>query len=133
MAERLRSAPVEQRSCPFCAPADILVENLLAYALLDTSPVSPGHVLIIPVRHVAGFFDITLSELQAIWSLALEAKELISGRFRPGGFNLGVNIDEAGGQTIGHAHLHLIPRYRGDVPEARGGVRAVIPGKQQYE
>jgi len=118
--------------CPFCGTAGALLADTLAYVRLDTSPVNPGHLLIIPVRHEASFFALNPAELDAIWDLVAEAKAVLDAKYHPDGYNLGVNVGEVAGQTIAHAHLHLIPRYRGDVPNPRGGVRGVIPAKQQY-
>lgn len=118
--------------CPFCSTHDALLVNGLAYVLRDTYPVSPGHLLIIPLRHEANFFASTPDELEAIWDLVTRSRELLDRQYHPDGYNLGVNVGEAAGQTIAHAHMHLIPRYRGDMQNPRGGVRGVIPGKQQY-
>ncbi len=119
--------------CPFCDTHGALLANTLAYVRADKYPVTAGHLLIIPLRHEADFFATTPDELAAIWDLVTEARELLDGRYHPDGYNLGINVGEAAGQTIAHAHLHLIPRYRGDMDNPRGGVRGVIPGKQQYE
>lgn len=118
--------------CPFCTLEGAVLTSALAYARFDKYPVTPGHLLILPRRHVADWFETTPQERTAIWSLADEARELLRGGYAPDGFNLGVNVGESAGQTIFHAHLHVIPRYRGDVPDPRGGIRAVIPEKQQY-
>ncbi len=125
--------------CPFCQPAGVVLENPLAFALPDRFPVTPGHLLLIPRRHVADWFETTPEERQALFALADEARALAlrgpgagpDGR-RPDGFNLGVNAGEAAGQTVFHVHLHFIPRYEGDVPNPRGGVRGVIPARQSY-
>jgi diadenosine tetraphosphate (Ap4A) HIT family hydrolase len=125
--------------CPFCHPAGAVLENALAFAMPDQFPVTPGHMLLIPRRHVADWFETTPEERQALFALADEARALALRRLgaapacrRPDGFNLGVNVGEAAGQTVFHVHLHLIPRYLGDVPDPRGGVRGVIPAKQSY-
>ncbi|MGH7069509.1 MAG: HIT family protein [Acetobacteraceae bacterium] len=118
--------------CPFCSTHDALLVNGLAYVREDKYPVSPGHLLIIPLRHETNFFATTPDELAAIWDLVARARELLDRRYHPDGYNLGINIGEAAGQTIAHAHVHLIPRYRGDMENPQGGVRGVIPGKQQY-
>jgi diadenosine tetraphosphate (Ap4A) HIT family hydrolase len=109
-----------------------MLANRLAYARLDKFPVTLGHLLIIPVRHEPDFFAAKRDELAAIWALVDEAKGLLDAKYQPDGYNLGVNVGEVAGQTIAHAHLHLIPRYRGDVENPRGGVRGVIPDKQKY-
>lgn len=121
------------KSCPFCITDDAVLANRLAYARLDKFPVTPGHLLIIPRRHESNFFATRPDELEAIWALVEEGKTLLDNKFHPDGYNLGVNVGEMAGQTIAHAHLHLIPRYRGDVEQPRGGVRGVIPTQQQYE
>ncbi|HJK21862.1 MAG TPA: HIT family protein [Methanocorpusculum sp.] len=118
--------------CPFCNPDDILLENDLAFAKYDLYPVSPGHVLVVPKRHTASWFDLTAEEQTAMFVLANQAKKLLDERYAPAGYNLGINCGEAAGQTIMHVHLHIIPRYCGDVPNPRGGIRAVIAAKQDY-
>jgi diadenosine tetraphosphate (Ap4A) HIT family hydrolase len=119
-------------ACPFCRSDDALLANTLAYVLADKNPVTPGHLLIIPCRHVSDFFATSFDELEAIWVLVEAAKALLEEKHHPDGYNLGVNVGEAGGQTIAHAHLHLIPRYSGDVENPRGGVRGIIPARQHY-
>lgn len=118
--------------CPFCHPEGVLFENDLAYACPDRFPVNPGHLLIIPRRHVADFFLTSEGEKAALLSLLDEAKHRVDGQYAPAGYNIGINVGEAAGQTIFHVHLHLIPRYRGDVENPRGGVRGVIPARQSY-
>jgi diadenosine tetraphosphate (Ap4A) HIT family hydrolase len=118
--------------CPFCSSEGALLSNALAYVRYDINPVSRGHVLIIPRRHVADWFDVSADERQAIFSLADEARSRLLHDLVPDGFNLGINVGRVAGQTVFHAHLHLIPRYQGDVENPRGGVRGVIPAKQQY-
>lgn len=86
-----------------------------------------------PLRREPDFLAIRFEELEAIWALVGATKAFVDSKFHPDGYNLGVNVGEVAGQTIGHAHLHLIPRYRGDVESPRGGVRGLIPAKQQYE
>jgi diadenosine tetraphosphate (Ap4A) HIT family hydrolase len=119
-------------SCPFCACEERLCSNALAYARFDKFPVNRGHVLIMPLRHVADFFETTPEEKQAMLNLLEDAKALLDAQFHPDGYNFGVKFGEAAGQTIFHVHLHLIPRYRGDVEHPRGGVRGVIPSQQNY-
>jgi len=120
--------------CPFCnpSPEDIVLANSLCYARYDKYPVSPGHLLLIPFRHVADFFDATDEEQAALLALVREAKHLLDERFRPDGYNVGVNVGEAAGQTVMHLHVHVIPRYAGDVADPRGGVRGAIPEKRVY-
>ena len=122
-------------NCPFCnveSEREIIASSSLSLAFFDGFPVSPGHVLIIPRRHVASFFELTQEERKDIFNLADDVKHIVDDRFHPDGYNIGVNIGEAAGQSIYHVHLHLIPRYYGDVPNPRGGVRGVIPQKQNY-
>lgn len=122
-------------NCPFCnveSEREIIASSSLSLAFFDGFPVSPGHVLIIPRRHVASFFELTQEERKDMFNLADDVKHIIDNRFHPDGYNIGVNIGEAAGQSIFHVHLHLIPRYYGDVPNPRGGVRGVIPVKQSY-
>lgn len=121
-------------SCPFCHldDSDILLQGEYAVAFYDRFPVNPGHVLVIPKRHEANFFDLNDEERMDIIRLLEKARELIVEKYSPDGFNVGVNIGAAAGQTVFHAHVHLIPRYHGDVPQPRGGVRGVIPEKQNY-
>lgn len=116
--------------CPFCETTAELFGNTLAFVIRDRYPASPGHTLILPRRHVADWFDTTPEERQAMFALADEAKRRLDAELHPDGYNLGINVGAWAGQTVFHVHLHLIPRYRGDVTEPRGGVRAVIPDKQ---
>lgn len=112
-------------NCIFCERKDIHIEleNDLALAFFDSYPVNMGHMLIIPKRHFADFFEATDEEIIAINNLLHKAKKLLEERFKPDGFNIGVNIGYDAGQTIFHLHIHLIPRYKGDVEDPRGGVR----------
>jgi superfamily II DNA or RNA helicase/diadenosine tetraphosphate (Ap4A) HIT family hydrolase len=124
--------------CPFC-PIDsqrILfrhsVGSASVVALWDGFPVSPGHLLIVPVRHVPTWFDASPEEHQALTDALEIAKSLIESQFQPQGYNIGINVGAAAGQTVSHLHVHLIPRYHGDVPDPRGGVRHVIPQLANY-
>ena len=125
-------ATVPSTLCPFCNSPSFVASNALAYALPDRYPVNPGHTLIVPFRHVASFFDTTLEERAAMQQLVDEIKILLDRRYRPDGYNLGVNVGDAAGQTVAHVHIHVIPRYAGDTAMPRGGVRAVIPERQSY-
>ena len=118
--------------CLFCHPRETVLGNELVFARYDDFPVSPGHLLLIPHRHVASYFDLTTAEKQALWQLLDEAKILLDREHGPGGYNVGINCGPVAGQSVPHVHLHLMPRYVGDVPDPRGGVRAVIPAKQKY-
>ena len=115
--------------CELCTPNDVLVENALAYVRHDNNSLSRGHVLIVPKRHVADFFEMSAEEQSAVLELLNDAKTGIQKRHRPDGYNIGVNIGKAAGQTRMHVHVHLIPRYAGDVPDPRGGIRAVLARK----
>jgi diadenosine tetraphosphate (Ap4A) HIT family hydrolase len=110
----------------------IVLEIGLAYAIFDAYPVSPGHMLVIPKRHIPGYFEATIQEKIEILTLIDDAKRIIDERFHPNGYNIGINIGRVAGQTVMHLHVHVIPRYTGDVPDPRGGVRGVIPKKREY-
>jgi len=109
-----------------------VLANDLCYARYDRYPISPGHLLLIPFRHVANFFDATDAEQAALLALVREAKAHLDREFGPDGYNVGVNVGQAAGQTVMHLHIHLIPRYRGDIENPRGGVRGVIPERRVY-
>lgn len=125
-------------NCIFCENKGI---NLLDYEIpnlknwylkWDEYPVNPGHILIIPKRHFQSIFEINLIEFMELWKALYYAKKMIVKDYQPDGYNVGINIGEAAGQSIMHLHIHLIPRYKGDVENPRGGVRGVIPNKQNY-
>lgn len=107
-------------------------QNKSAVAIRDKYPVSQGHTLIVPKRIVSSIFDLTESEFLDCWRLLLDEKIKLIVEYHPDGFNVGINTGEVAGQTISHAHIHLIPRYKGDHPNPRGGIRSVIPGKADY-
>ena len=121
-------------TCPFCTlgAERIVLANELAVAIRDSFPVSPGHTLVIPKRHVVSFFDITADEREAMLALLDSAKLALDAAFHPDGYNIGINDGEAAGQTVPHLHLHLIPRYAGDSEDPRGGVRWIFPQKAKY-
>ncbi len=121
-------------ACPFCNPPDdrLFHRGRLVLGLWDQFPVSPGHALIIPRRHVASWFEATDEERAELMAVVADARAAIEGVHQPDGYNLGVNIGPAAGQTVFHLHVHVIPRYHGDVPAPRGGVRHVIPEKADY-
>jgi diadenosine tetraphosphate (Ap4A) HIT family hydrolase len=120
-------------TCPFCnLVRGKLIETELSFAIYDGYPVSEGHVLIVPKRHTANYFDLTNEEQTDCFSLLNKAKKIIQDKCNPDGFNVGINVNESAGQTVPHAHIHLIPRNNGDVEEPRGGVRGVIPSKRSY-
>lgn len=119
-------------NCPFCISTESILSNDLAYARYDIYPVNKGHLLIVPFRHVSDFFDLTKEEREAVLKLVDEAKVLLDKKYKPDGYNIGVNVGEAAGQTVWHVHVHVIPRYIDDMNDPRGGVRGVIPEKQKY-
>jgi diadenosine tetraphosphate (Ap4A) HIT family hydrolase len=125
---------MDPKKCPFCFPLeeDILVRNELCYARYDLNPVNPGHMLIIPFRHVPDYFSLSPEERNALLSLVDRCRGIADARYHPDGYNFGINSGEAAGQTVPHVHLHFIPRYCGDVAYSRGGIRSVIPGKRDY-
>jgi diadenosine tetraphosphate (Ap4A) HIT family hydrolase len=121
--------------CPFCNPdseRDLILESATAYAIYDKYPVNEGHALVIPKRHCANYFDLTFKEQSACLFMANRVQEIIRNTFKPDGFNVGINVGAPAGQTVHHVHIHIIPRYLGDVEDPRGGVRGVIPSKQKY-
>jgi len=123
-----------KHKCPFCkTDEDILFSNSLVFALFDNYPVSKGHILLITKRHFDNYFDATEDELKAIEDILKQAKEFIDNKFNPDGYNIGINCGEVAGQSVMHLHIHLIPRYKGDMENPLGGVRGVIPEKQKYE
>jgi diadenosine tetraphosphate (Ap4A) HIT family hydrolase len=125
---------MEKSRCLFCSvpPEEILIDGPIAMARIDNHPVSPGHTLIIPKRHVASFFETTEEERAAMLKLLDEAKAVLDQKHKPDGYNIGINGGEAAGQTVMHLHIHLIPRYKGDKADPRGGVRWVLPEKAAY-
>lgn len=119
--------------CVFCRPQrEILVENAWAIAVYDSFPVSPGHTLVLPRRHAVTLWDLEPEDYEGCFRLVRELHLVLVARHSPDGFNVGVNCGEAAGQSVWHAHIHVIPRYRGDNPNPRGGVRNVIPRKAAY-
>jgi diadenosine tetraphosphate (Ap4A) HIT family hydrolase len=119
--------------CIFCEPErEILAQNARAIAVFDSFPVSPGHALILPRRHVASIWDLEPDEYMDCLALVCDVRSVLESRFSPDGFNIGANCGEAAGQSVWHAHVHVIPRYKGDTPNPRGGVRHVIPLKANY-
>jgi len=124
-----------EKASPFFVgnePRELIVESATAFAFYDKFPVSSGHALIVPKRLIANYFELSFKEQAACWIMANKVKEILQSKFQPNGFNVGINIHEAAGQTIAHCHIHIIPRYNGDVAQPRGGIRGVIPHKQQY-
>ena len=120
--------------CLFCTFPLVRVLHTSAHgrAFRDAYPVSDGHTLVVPHRHVASLYDLTPEERAGLWELVDEVRQALAASRAPDGFNIGVNDGEAAGQTVGHAHIHVIPRYAGDVPDPRGGIRWVIPDRAPY-
>ena len=117
-------------SCELCLPKDVVLENPLAYVRTDSNALSRGHVIVVPKRHVASFFDMSAEEQAAVLSLLNQAQQFVQDKHSPDGYNIGVNVGEAAGQARLHVHVHLIPRYAGDVADPRGGIRCVLAGKK---
>jgi diadenosine tetraphosphate (Ap4A) HIT family hydrolase len=123
----------ENKPCPFCnVEREIILETEMSFAIYDGFPVNDGHALIISKRHTANYFDLSLEEQKDCIELLNRVKGIVQAKYNPAGFNVGININEAAGQTVPHVHIHLIPRYEGDVEEPRGGVRGVIPERKSY-
>ena len=122
------------KPCPFCTlpPERIIDSNNLALVIRDGYPISPGHTLVIPKRHIGSWFEITQAEQQALLDLLEKAKAALETEFKPDGYNIGINDGPTAGQTVPHLHIHLIPRYKGDLADPRGGVRWIIPEKAKY-
>ena len=123
------------KDCFFCNcldKKDYLIENDFAIARYDDFPVNKGHLEVIPKRHHKDWWDTTQEEKMAIFDLIEESKKIIDEKYNPDGYNIGMNLGEVAGQSIMHLHVHLIPRYKGDVENPRGGVRGVIPNKKNY-
>jgi diadenosine tetraphosphate (Ap4A) HIT family hydrolase len=119
--------------CLFCKdPRGVSLQHELAFSARDSYPASPGHTLVIPRRHVASFFDLTTDEVAACMLLIKEEKRRLDEEFNPDGYNIGVNVGPAAGQSVLHVHIHIIPRYNGDVENPQGGVRHVIPKRGHY-
>jgi len=120
--------------CAFCTLPQVRIIDTSSYGLVvrDAFPVSPGHTLIIPKRHVGSFFDLSSDEREDLMSLLATAKANVEAEFKPDSYNIGINDGPAAGQTVPHLHIHLIPRYKDDMPDPRGGVRWIIPEKADY-
>jgi diadenosine tetraphosphate (Ap4A) HIT family hydrolase len=121
-------------NCPFCAlPIERIIDsNEFGLAIRDGFPVSPGHTLVMPKRHIGSWFEITKEEQTGLLELLDRAKKTLQIEFSPDGYNIGINDGPVAGQTVPHLHIHLIPRYRGDQEDSRGGVRWIIPEKAKY-
>jgi diadenosine tetraphosphate (Ap4A) HIT family hydrolase len=120
--------------CPFCSVDEcrIVASNETALALRDAFPVSRGHTRVVPRRHATRVFDLPIAENNDLWQLVGIVRKQLARELSPHGFNIGFNEGEAAGQTVEHAHVHIVPRYRDDVVDPRGGVRWVLPEKANY-
>lgn len=119
-------------NCIFCNPyknLTLLTESATAYAMFDGYPMSKGHVLILPKRHIANYFELPFKEQSACWLMANKVQEILSKKFFPDGFNVGINVNKEAGQRMMHASIHVIPRYKDDAVGSKGGIRYVIPKK----
>lgn len=125
---------VATAGCPFCAvePARIAYEDALVLGLWDGFPLTDGHALVVPRRHVASWFDATDDERAALMTGLAAMRARVLARGAVDGFNIGINDGPAAGQTVPHLHVHLIPRRAGDVDDPRGGVRWVVPARARY-
>lgn len=123
-----------QDECPFCKldPAQVLMSNTHAVAFRDAFPISNGHTLVVPKQHAESLFELHPEVQESLWSLVAVVRRRLVEDFRPDGFNVGFNDGQASGQTVRHAYTHVIPRYKDDVADPRGGVRWVIPAKAKY-
>lgn len=127
---------VPDEGCRFCVSKPdrrLIVEGRYGFAAYDRHPASEGHFLVIPYRHFASYFDIENEELVDLWGLVARAKAIVHERYHPDGYNIGINVGKWAGQSISHLHIHVIPRYKGDVENPKGGVRGVIPHKKLYD
>jgi diadenosine tetraphosphate (Ap4A) HIT family hydrolase len=121
-------------ACPFCTIDQdrILFEDQFCFSVYDGYPVSEGHTLLISKRHICSFFDTTADEKAALLSALEQAKNTIEQTYSPDSYNIGINDGVPAGQTIPHLHIHVIPRYKNDVVDPRGGIRWVLPEKADY-
>jgi len=122
------------KPCPFCTlPKERVIDsNPNGMVIRDGFPISPGHTLVIPNRHIGSFFELSPEERQSLLDLLDNAKLVLDSELKPDGYNIGINDGPSAGQTVPHLHIHLIPRYNGDQTDPRGGVRWIIPEKADY-
>lgn len=109
-----------------------ILENKCSFAIYDGFPISKGHTLVIPKKIVVSIFDLGDEEYRSLFALARNARKFLKDKYNPDGFNFGINDGSTAGQTIEHAHLHIIPRYSGDLEDPRGGVRNILPDNSGY-
>lgn len=121
-------------ACLFCNLSQeiIKIENNLFVVFRDNFPISKGHTLIVPKRHIASFFALNTEEFKTLKPTLEQAKQNLDNEFNPQSYNIGINDGKFAGQTINHLHIHLIPRYKGDKKDPRGGVRWIFPNKADY-
>jgi diadenosine tetraphosphate (Ap4A) HIT family hydrolase len=130
-----QTALAKGETCRFCLPKPgrrIMIEGEFGFAAWDRHPASPGHFLVMPHRHVSDYFDINDEEREELWKLVGEGKTMADTKHNPDGYNIGINVGKWAGQSIPHLHIHVIPRYQGDVENPKGGVRGVIPQNKLY-
>lgn len=125
------------KNCFFCEvqnnkEKNKITENKNFFSIYDDNPVSRGHVLIVPKKHLESFFDLSSEQIRELYDFIKETKNIIQKKYNPDGYNIGVNDGEAAGRTIHHLHIHLIPRYLGDIKNPRGGIRNIFPEKGDY-
>jgi len=123
--------PRDSSPCELCTVTDVVLQNALAYVRYDNHALSRGHVLVVPKRHVASFFDMSTDEQIAVLQLLGQAQRHLQLTFSPDGYNIGVNVGAVAGQSRMHVHVHLIPRYVGDVPDPSGGIRCVLSSSKR--
>ena len=128
------NSTTQKETCIFCTrgEAQAVHRHELALVLPDTYPLTKGHSLVVPRRHVASFFDLTVDERMAILELLDRAKADLDQQHAPDGYNIGINNGAAAGQTVMHVHMHVIPRYANDTSDPRGGVRWIFPDRAAY-
>jgi len=133
-ASARKAVPVTDQGCVFCwrAPKETVHEHELAFVTRDNYPLTKGHSLVIPRRHVQSFFELTEDERAAMLGLLVIAKKTLDAEHQPDGYNVGINDGAAAGQTVMHVHMHLIPRYANDTSDPRGGVRWIFPDRAAY-
>jgi diadenosine tetraphosphate (Ap4A) HIT family hydrolase len=135
MSDATSSNRITDPDCRFCVSKpgrELMLESEYGFAAYDRYPASPGHFLVIPWRHFASYFDINDAELVDLWGLVKHGKAMVDEHYQPDGYNVGINVGHWAGQSIHHLHIHVIPRYQGDVENPKGGVRGVIPHKKLY-
>lgn len=124
---------MKPKDCPFCnIDRELILTSEYCLAIYDRYPVNKGHVLVIPKRHVKDYFDLRQDEIDSVWKLVAKVKDYLDSKYAPRGYNVGFNVGPEAGQTIDHVHIHIIPRYSGDMDDPTGGVRHVIPERGKY-